>query len=365
MPDQLTSIHAYLIPADRTPHRWWSHKAYILVRAETADGVVGWGECHNIASRVEETAEIVNAIAPAFLGKPVDDISTLRARALNNLDQQPALYSAVAGIEIALWDILGKQKKMPVWQLLGKAVHEKIPVYANIFSPHPQKPEDFAEMAAAQVAAGYTLIKLYPFEEETTISDGVAILQAVREAVGPDIGLAVDLWQRADLYRAIELALAMEPFNLVWLEDPFPPADAKAMRRLRDSITQPLLTGERLPAQQDFTRLLEERSVDIINPDICLTGILELQAVAALANSAAITVSPHNSNSMALGTAAAIHAGMGIANLAPLEYFPLFETSLDALCSGRYPVVDGAISRPSGMGLGIEFDDGAMAAFRW
>ena len=182
--------------------------------------------------------------------------------------------------------------------------------------------------------------------------------------VGHQVGLAVDLWRHATPARALMLARAMEPFNLLWIEDPFAPNDAASMRYLRDAIEQPLLTGETLPTRREFTDLFERRAVDIINPDICLSGILEIQVIAAMAEPAYITVSPHNSNSMALGTSAAIHASAGIPNLSPVEYFPLFETALDDVCTGRPHIEGGEVSIPDTPGLGVIFDDDAMAAFR-
>ena len=367
MTDKIASIAPYIILTDPRPHPWWSHKAYILVRVETTDGVVGWGECHNLSFREDAIAAIVCSIAPTLLAKPAGDIRSLLDAAYNSFGQQrPGLdvYSAFAGIEIALWDILGKRLNVPVYRLLGGSFHDDVPVYANIYSPHPQPPDAIAEMAAQQVSAGHRLIKLYPFNVTTPIAEGIAVLQAVRDAVGPDVGLAVDLWRHASPGRTLELASAMEPFDLLWIEDPFAPTDPKTMRYVRDTIRQPLLTGETLPTRREFVGLFEERAIDIINPDICLSGILELQAIAAMAEPAYVTVSPHNSNSMALGTAAAVHAGLGISNLAPVEYFPLFETTLDDVCQRRMTVENGVIARPASSGLGLEFDDKAMSRYQ-
>jgi len=366
MTDRIASITPYLVPADPTPHSWWSHKAYILVRVETTDGIVGWGECHNLSFREEAIVSIVQSIAPTLKGQPAGDIRTLLHAAFNTFGQQrPGLdvYCAFAGIEIALWDILGKRLGVPVFQLLGGAYRDSVPVYANIYSPHIQKAENFAALAAKQVADGHRIIKLYPFRAETNVREGVAVLEAVRDAVGPDVGLAVDLWRHASPHRALELARAMEPFDLLWIEDPFAPTDPKSMRYLRDQMRQPLLTGETLPTRREFTGLFEERAVDIINPDICLSGILELHAIATMAETAQVGVSPHNSNTMVLGTAAAVHAGLGIANLEPIEYFPLFESALDDVSEGRLPIQDGKIERPRSPGLGVTFDDAAMQKF--
>ncbi len=365
--DQIVSIDPYLIPADTKEHPWWSHKAYILVRVETKNGFIGWGECHNLSFREKAIVKIVQSIAPTLRGRPAGDIRVLSNSAFNNFGQQrPGLdvYCAFAGIEIGLWDILGKRLGVPVYELLGGKLHESVPVYANIYSPFPQSAKGFAEMAALQVAKGHKIIKLYPFNAETPISQGIKVLEAVREAVGPNIGLAVDLWRHASPNRALEIAAAMKPYRLKWIEDPFSPSDPKSMRYVRDNICQPLLTGETLPTRREFLGLFDERAVDIINPDICLSGILELQAIAEMAEVTFVQVSPHNSNSMALGTAAAVHASLGLSNLCPIEYFPLFETALDHVCDGRLPVKNGLISCPTAQGLGINFNDNAMEKYK-
>lgn len=367
MVDRIASVVPYLIPADPNPHPWWTHKPYLLVRVQTTDGVVGWGECHVSTFKVEDLVSIVQALAPTFVGQPASDIRAALDRAYSTFDQQQTgfeAYSACAGIEIALWDALGVQLGSPVYELLGGSLRESVDVYANIYSPYPQHAEDFAEMAARQVEAGYRAIKLYPFNIETKIAEGVAVLQAVRHAVGPDIGLAVDLWRHADVDRAVELARAMESFDLLWIEDPFVPTDVAGLRTVHDAIQQPLLTGEILPTCREFAPLLSEPAVDIVNPDICLSGLLEIQAIATMAEPANVKVSPHNSNTMALGTAAAVHVALGIPNLDLIEYFPLFETILDDMCDGRLAVQNGSIARPTAPGLGLEFDDKMMQRYR-
>ncbi len=366
MTDKIAAITPYVIPAETIGKQWWARKAYVLVRVETGDGIIGWGECHLLSFREDAIVAMVNRLAEWVVGRPAGDIRAFHREAFGKFGQQrPSVevYSAFSGIEIALWDILGKRLNAPVHRLLGGTCHEKLPVYGNIYTPNIHPPEAYANIAARMVTQGHTVIKLYPYTAETTVNDGIAILQAVSEAVGPNVGLAVDLWGHATPARALMLARAMEPFNLMWIEDPFTATDAASMRYLRDSIEQPLLTGETLPTRREFADLFERRAVDIINPDICLSGIVEIQAIAAMAEPANITVSPHNSNSMALGTAAAIHASAGIPNLSPIEYFPLFETALDDVCTGRPNVVSGEMAIPETPGIGVVFDDSAMARF--
>jgi galactonate dehydratase len=310
---------------------------------------------------------MVRSVAATLIGRPAGDIRGVCHDAFNAFGQQrPGLevYAAFAGVEIALWDALGKRLNAPVHQLLGGSWRDAVPVYANLYTPHAQTPAAVADMAVRQTEAGHRALKLYPFAAGAPVADGIAVLHAVRDAVGPDVGLAVDLWRQTDPHRAIDLARAMEPFDLLWIEDPFAPTDAASLRYVRDAIRQPLLTGETLPTRREFADLFARRAVDIINPDICLSGLLELQAIAAAAEPAHVAVSPHNSNSMALGTAAAVHAAIGIVDLGLIEYFPLFETALDDVCEGRMAVRNGAVDRPTAPGLGLAFDDAAMRRYR-
>ena len=367
MSDNIAVVTPYVIPAEAIGEQWWARKAYVLTRIETQEGIVGWGECHLLSFREDAIVALVKRLAQWIIGRPADDIRAILQDAFNQFGQRRPgvdVYSAFAGIEIALWDILGKRLDAPVYRLLGGTCHDKMPVYANIYTPNLHPPGAYAEMAAGMVAQGHRLIKVYPFTEHTRIEEGIAILDAVAEAIGPDAELAVDLWGHASPSRALELARAMEPYALRWIEDPFPATDEANLRYLRDSIDQPLLTGETLPSRREFARLFEQRAADIVNPDICLSGIVELQAIAAMAEPAGVVVSPHNSNSMALGTAAAIHASAAIPNLGPIEYFPLFETALDDVCTGRAKPEGGMLSLPGTPGIGITFDDDAMAGFR-
>lgn len=367
MSDKIASIVPYVIPADPDPHPWWSRKPYVLVRVETSDGLVGWGECHHLNFREDALTALIHAVTPTLIGRAPQDIRSLLHDAFFAFGQQrPSLdvYSAFAGIELALWDIHGKRLDTPVYGLLGGALRDTVDVYANIYSPHPQTVQAYVEMAVRQVEAGHRAIKIYPFHADTPIREGVAVLAAVRDAVGPDIDLAVDLWRHADPDRALALARAMEPFDLIWIEDPFAPTDAETLRYVRDSIQQPLLTGETFATRRDFTTIFSRRSVDIVNPDICQSGLLELQAIAAMAEPFSIKLSPHNSNSMALGTAAAVHAALGIVNLGLIEYFPLFATALDDMCEGRLIVDNGSIAKPTAPGLGITFDERFIQRYR-
>ncbi|MEM7429969.1 MAG: mandelate racemase/muconate lactonizing enzyme family protein [Pseudomonadota bacterium] len=367
MPDTIKSIDVFHIPAKPDPEAWFNIKPYILVRVETSAGVSGWGEAHLLNHRERTLIAAIQDFAAGLIGTDAGAIRAVSHRAFEGFGEQRAgieIYCAMAGIETALWDALGKSLGQPVHRLLGGTHHDEIVVYANIFTPHDVEPDVLAARALAHVEKGYRAIKAYPLLRGISMERGLAKLKAVREAIGPDIPLAVDLWRHADQDRAAEFSRRAEPYNLAWLEDPFAPVNAAALRSLREKATHPILTGETLVSRREFREMFEQQAVSLVNPDICATGILEMHAIAAMAEPFQIRVSPHNSNSMALGSAIMVQAAAGIANLGLCEYFPVFENVLDDFCEHRPVIEKGAFHVPSDPGVGLAFKESKMERFR-
>ncbi len=357
----------HIQPEKHEESSWWNVKPYVLVRVGCSDGVTGWGEAHVLNHRERTVIASIKDFSEGLIGRNAADIRAVSHRAFESFGEHRAgidIYCAMAGVETALWDAQGKRLGQPVYRLLGGAVREEVVVYANIFSPNAVTPDVLAARAVDHVEMGYRAIKAYPFLGADTMDEGIAKLKAVRDAIGPEIMLAVDLWRHADQDRALTFSRLAEPYNLAWLEDAFAPTTASALRTLRERSAHPILTGETLCSRREFREMFEARAVSLINPDICATGILEMQAIAITAEPYRIRLSPHNSNSMALGTSIMLHAVAGIPNLGLCEYFPIFETALDDLCEGRPIVRDGKLELPSAPGLGVTFDESKMQRFR-
>lgn len=367
MTDTIKSLDVFHIRAGPDPEAWFNIKPYILVRVETSAGITGWGEAHLLNGRERALVAAIQDFAEGIIGWKASGIRAVSHRAFEAFGEHRAgidIYAAMAGVETALWDALGKTLGRPVYQLLGGSLHEEIVVYANIFTPHDVEPEVLAAKAVEQVEAGYRAVKAYPLLSGVPMERGIAKLKAVREAIGPDVQLAVDLWRHADQDRAAEFCRRAEPFDLAWVEDPFAPANARTLRTLRERAAQPILTGETLCSRREFREMFEMQAVSMVNPDICAAGILEMHAIAAMAEPHQIRVSPHNSNSMALGTAIMQHVAAGIPNLGLCEYFPLFAEVLDDVCEGRLEVKNGVLELPSTPGIGVTFDDAKMERHR-
>lgn len=365
---KITKITTYFLPGDPRPKAWCPKQPHVFVRVDTSSGVAGWGEAYTLRGREKSLLELLAAMGEQLIGTDVSAIKAFNQWSYNRFGEQRAgidVFCASSGIEIAMWDALGRALDIPAYRLIGGACHETLPAYANFWSPHRKTADQLAAKAMEYIKAGFKMLKFYPFQASESVVEGVEKLRVMREAIGPDIKLAVDLWRHASPDQARELCRLMEPFDLFWVEDAIPPTNPAVLRRLRDQVRQPLITGETLATKREFAPLFDIQATGMVNPDVCACGgILELREIAAMAEPHQILISPHNFNSMALGLAATIQVAAGIPNLLPIEFFPEFADDVDEVCSGRQLPENGRFAMPEKPGLGIEFDTAKMAKYR-
>jgi len=353
----IKSIEAFFYDGDDRPGAWCFRKTYLFVRIETISGCVGWGEVHTLKYREAAAVAMVAALADWLIGKDASNTKALLDLAANTFGEQRAgidVYCATSAIEIACWDIVGQTAGLPIYQLIGGTCHDAIPVYANIFSNRPTSTEAMAAKAVEMVKRGFTTLKFYPFWSGETVAQGIEKVRIIRDAVGPDIDLAVDLWRQKSPDEARAVCHALEPYNLAWVEDAIAPINTKTLVHLNAATQQPLMTGETLAGKVAFRDLLSEQAVGLINPDVCACGgILEMREIASMAEPHQIGLSLHNYNSMTVGLAASLHAGAGMPNLHLCEYFPELEADMDAICDNPMRAEGGMISLPTKPGLGL------------
>ena len=348
-------------------------KNLLFVKVETDGGPHGWGECYTQADRDRSIVAIVEALGRYLVGRDASHITHFVHMAYNDFASKRGamdFWSAVSGIEQALWDIAGKRHGVPVHVLLGGACRERVRVYANGWYGHGM-PADYAREAKATVARGFTALKFDPFPGpwRTHITreaeeQAIATVAAVREAVGPDVDLLIEVHRRLAPMHAIRIARAMERFRPFWYEEPVSSTNLDALAECRRQINIPIVTGEELYTRAEFRRAFELRAADIVNPDVCnCGGILELRAIAQMAEPSLVTVSPHNYNSTTVGLAATLQISAAIPNFLITEYFVNFETRGRELARPAFEVRDGYIAVPEGPGLGIDLDEAALARF--
>ena len=343
---------------------------WLIVRIQTDEGIEGIGEASMlsqdpiVASLLEEWAENY------LVGKnPMNGELHWTRLHQDNLGRGGRLFStALSGIDIALWDLRGKILDVPVYELLGGPYSQRLRVYANGWYTTPGTPEQNAEEAKKVVAMGYTAMKFDPFGKiaYTTITPEEAQLSedrvaAVREAVGPNVDILVEVHARFNVYTAVHLANRIEKYNPFWFEEPVSQENVSEMKQVRSRINIPVATGERLYLKFPFFELVRNEAVDILQPDICNAGgITELKKIAGMAEAQHIMMAPHNTNS-AVGTVASMHLDAAMPNFLIQEYHAEFyEPHYFEVIEGLPRQKEGYVELPSGPGLGIRLNEELM-----
>ena len=340
---------------------------WLIVRIQTDEGLEGIGEASMLSSD-PVVAALLNEWAENYLiGKdPLAGQVHWTRLHQDNQGRGGRLFStALSGVDIALWDLKGKILDIPIYQMLGGPYQRQLRVYANGWYTNPAHPDQIAEEAKHVVAMGYTAMKFDPFGRiaYTTISPQEAQLAvdrvaAVREAIGPDVDILIEVHARFNVYTAVELAKRMEQYRPFWYEEPVSQENVLEMKQVRDRIGIPVATGERLYLKFPFFDLVRNEAADILQPDICNAGgITELQKIAAMAESQHVMMAPHNTNS-AVGTVAELHLDAAMPNFLIQEYHAEFyEPHYFKVIQGLPRQEAGYVSLPDGPGLGISVDD--------
>ncbi|MCY3721958.1 MAG: mandelate racemase/muconate lactonizing enzyme family protein [Candidatus Poribacteria bacterium] len=276
--------------------------------------------------------------------------------------------TGISVIEIACWDIIGKAVNQPVYRLLGGACRDKIKAYANGWYRVERSPEEFHAAAKRVLEKGYRALKFDPFGagyyelsyEEKLKS--VELVEAVRDAVGPDVEILVEMHGRFSPYMAIEISAELEKFQPSWVEEPVPPDNIAALAKAAEKINLPVATGERLHNKYEYRELINLQAADILQPDITQTGgFLETKKIAAMGDMCYMTVAPHNVGGP-VSTATALHFAACTTNFKIQEHFNDFsEAWVKEAATGCPEVIDGYFSLPNGPGLGMELNEDLIA----
>lgn len=342
----------------------WRNLTFVQVM--TDEGLVGVGEVRMLNHTDALRGYLAEAVPNHVLGHDPFDIESLVQGMYRN-DYARAgeiAMSAIATIEIACWDIMGQALGLPVYRLLGGAARDKIKAYANGWYTVERTPQEFHAAATRATAKGYHALKLDPFGSGFYELDraekmrSIALVEAVRDAVGPDVEILVEMHGRFNPATAVELAHELEAFKPSWVEEPVPPENLAALKKASEKITIPIATGERLHTRYDYRPLFELQATDIIQPDIThFGGLLETKKLAAWAEAYYILVAPHNVGGP-VSTAAALHFAASTPNFKILEHFNDFaEDWVKPAAPGNPEVQDGYFALPQGPGLGVKLDE--------
>jgi galactonate dehydratase len=344
------------------PPRW------LFVRVETSDGAVGWGEA-SLEGYAEAVDGAIEALRDRFIGHDgarIEDIWQVAYRG-GFYRGGPVLMSALAGFEQALWDLKGKVLGLPAWEMMGGQVREKIRAYAWIGG---DRPDEIAEAAAARRAQGFTAVKMNATAEldwigSPKIFDEVVARVTAAQGAGMDVGL--DFHGRVHRPLAKQLAKAIEPLGLLFIEEPLLSENPEGLAQIASQVSTPIALGERLYSRWEFKPFFENRSVDIIQPDLSHAGgILEVRKIAAMAEAYDVALAPHCPlGPLALGACLQIAActpNHAIQEISLGIHYNAGGHDLLNFCLNKEALtpVDGYLPVPEGPGLGIEIDEAAV-----
>jgi galactonate dehydratase len=345
-------------------------KTFVFVKVETDDGLHGWGECFARADREQAIASHVRSMSRYIVGRSpfnIKHISQIMYLDYAGKRRGYDFTSALSGIEQALWDIIGKATNQPIYNLLGGPCRDKIRMYANGWS-EGAGPDTIGERACEMVERGFTALKWDPFPNpwRTYISrkqEQMAIdsVRAVREAVGPEVDLLIEVHRRLAPTHALRVAEAIEEYDPFWYEEPTHTENLDNVAAMRLRTRMPVVVGEDLYAKTEYRQCFEKQAADIINPDVsCVGGILELKEIAAMAEPYDVVVSPHGAGVM-VGLAATIQASAVMTNFLITDYYVPTEAIAAEIMRPAFVVKDSYIDLPTAPGLGIDLDEAAMA----
>ena len=347
----------------------WRNLTFVVVR--TDEGIEGVGEVRMINHTSALLGYLEEAVPTHVIGADPFALEALARRMIRD-DYARAgqiAMSALAVIEIACWDIIGKSLGVPVYRLLGGAINDRVATYANGWYTVERTPAEFRDAARRTIARGYRALKLDPFGtawQELSAGElrrAIALVEAVREGAGPDAEVFVEMHGRFTPAQAIAIARELEPYRPGWIEEPVPPDNAKAMAKVARATRVPIASGERIHVRHEFRELFELDAVDIIQPDLTMMGgISETRKLATWAESYNVLVAPHNVGGP-VSTMAAIHLAAATPNFKILEHFNDFTAPFVKEAARGVPdVVDGAFPLPTAPGLGITLDEAVIAA---
>ena len=364
---QITDIKTFLVHPGKA-------KNLCFVKIETDEGIYGWGECYTQSDRDVQITAHVDQLRRYLIGRDPTNIKHFTQMAFDDFAGRRGsmdYYCAISGLEHAMWDIAGKAYGAPVYKLLGGACRDKIRVYANGWSGGNPTPDSLAERASEVIEAGFTALKFDPIPGRwrTYVSKdveraAVENVHAVREAVGPDVDILVEMHRRLAPMHAVRIAHEIEQYRPFWYEEPILAENIPALASVRQKINIPVVTGEELYTKFEFREVFERQAADILNPDVCnVGGILELKEIAAMAEPYFVVISPHNFNSTTVGLAATIQVSAAIPNFLITEYFVNLEELGRDIAKNPFEVKDGYIQIPDAPGLGIDLDEERLAAY--
>lgn len=380
---KITHIRSWLvkIPWDDNPGagevRVPKERGFIFVQVDTDAGITGWGEVTTYPGPVANgaVAAFIDQIGLWLKGENPQNIEAIWHkifRSMTYVGTRGATTAAISAIDIALWDIRGKVLGQPIYQLLGGPVRESIAMYCHPYGA--TSPEGVVAAAKEIKASGFTAFKMDPMlhnlhvgnasylDGEISIEAEAAaldILAAARAEVGPGFEILIDAHGLYNVPSAVRLANKMAEYNIHWFEEPVPPESWKALKQVREQVSTPICTGERLHTRWEFVPIFENGLADFVMPDVTWTGgISELKKIATMAEAYYIPISPHDASGP-VNVMAGAQVMMTVPNFYKLEVHRYDLSSYTILLDQPLDVQQGHLQVPAdrpGLGITLNLD---------
>jgi L-alanine-DL-glutamate epimerase-like enolase superfamily enzyme len=347
-----------------------SSRDALIVRLTTNTGVVGYGEVDSLPTVVKAIIDspsshtIARGLREVLIGRDPLDVEALwhdMYEATLYVGRAGVMIHAMAGIDLALWDLKGKLLGQPVSTLLGGAQRSSVRAYAsNMFQ---FTPAENAQRAREAVDAGFTAVKFgwEPFGQDPALDQ--ELVGAIRDAVGDEVDVAIDAGLVWDAKTAIQRIKALEHFRPLWVEEPLHPDDLRGYARVSSSVDLPIAAGEEESTRDGFRRLMDEGRVDVVQIDVTRTGLTQAMRIAGDAHERGLKVANHCFTTD-LNAAASLHFLSAIPNALICEYCVEPSELSRHLVRNPIEMVDGYAQVPTDPGLGVELDDEVMERYR-
>jgi D-galactarolactone cycloisomerase len=369
--------HQLLVNVDEpfTSSRGWYYKTKgaLVVEIRTDTGLVGWGDCYGPAA--VNRAIVDNVLKAGLVGRDPFDVEVLWEELYNKIKDYGLTgmtISSISGIDIALWDIIGKAAGQPIHKLIGGSFRTKLQAYATglYFKDMNRLNEEAVEEARRYVSQGFKAIKMKI--GLGSIAKDIDRVAAVRDAIGKDVQLMVDANHCYNVPQAINIGRELEKLDIYWFEEPVSPEDLDGYVEVSQRLDMAVAGGENEFTKFGFRRILEKRAMDIVQPDVCAAGgITECKKIATLAQAHSVQCVPHAWGT-AIGLAATMHFLASLPFTPPclvpvhpmLEYEQTFNPFRDELSTTDLTHKDGFVDVPTGPGLGIDIDRAVLARYK-
>ena len=356
---KITKLKTYICNCFRT--NW------VFVKVETDSGIHGWGEA-TLEYREPTVAAAIHDLEGWLIGRDPHNIEAFRHDCYRDAYWRggPVLMSALAGVEIALWDIKGKALGVPVWQLLGGKVRDAVPIYVNGWFAPAKTPDEFAAKAAAVREHRFLGCKWDPFGKawqqigRRELDSAMECVRKVSETVGQDVLLLIEGHGRFDIPTAVKIGRRLEEVDICWVEEQLPPDDLNGMREVKERVRVSLAAGERLYNRYEYRQFFDLNCADYIQPDISHAGgIFEMRLLGAEAEARHIGFCPHNPSGPVANAATLQLAGC-VPNFVILEMMMTDVPYRAEICDEELVVREGRMVIPDRPGIGIDLDENEL-----